>query len=251
MEMKNRVGEIRKGNSGLMKIIEYNDASDIKVKFKTGNIIKTRYEHFKSGIIKDPLFASVWGVGCIGIGKYKPSINRKDTIEYHRWTSMLWRCYDPYFLNKHQTYKDMAVCNEWLNFQNFAEWFQDNYYKLHNERVELDKDIIKKGNKIYCPEYCALVPRSINTLITKGDKIRGAYPIGVWFNKQNNKYGAKLHVADGKRKFLGYFSTPKKAFIAYKTAKEKYIKIMANKYKEILNNNVYKSLMQYQVEITD
>jgi len=246
----NRLGEtIRSNNCGMMRIIKYNDAMDIEVKFKTGSIVKTQYNNFKIGTVKDPLFPNLCGVGYIGSGKYKPIINnKKTTTEYSTWTHMLNRCYDPYFLNNYPTYQNTAVCKEWLNFQNFAEWFENNYYKLENGKIDIDKDIIKKGNKIYCPKYCSFVPRSINLLLTKNDKSRGKYPVGVYFYK--NKYVAQLRV-NGKIKYIGRFTTPTEAFNSYKKTKEKQIKNMANEYKDVLDKKVYNTLMKYKVEITD
>jgi len=248
---KNRVGEIRKSNQcGLMKIVEYNNARDITVKFKTGSIIKAEYSNFKKGKVKDPLFPSVYGIGYVGIGKFKTAINYKMTIGYKIWKSMIQRCYEPYCINKQPTYQDATVCKKWWNFQTFAEWHNKNYYELLDERVELDKDLIKKGNKIYSPEFCSFVPQSINTLLIKCDKSRGKYPIGVYFHKSSNKYTTKVNM-NGKRKHLGLFSTPNKAFNVYKEAKENQIKIMVNKYKDVLDIHVFDSLMKYQVEITD
>jgi len=250
-ELKNKMGEIKKSNScGLMKIIEYNKYSDIKVKFKTGSVVKTNYSSFKNGGVKDPLFPSMYGIGYVGIGKYKTSINSKITIEYNTWKHMLGRCYDPKYINKKLTYQTAIVCKEWHNFQTFAEWFSKNYYKLFDVDIQLDKDIIKKGNKIYCPEYCSFVPRSINMLLVKSDKARGEYPIGVYFDKYRNKYVSRVTI-NGKIKYLGRSFTPEEAFNIYKVWKEKYIKIMTNKYKDILNIKVYNSLMKYQVLITD
>lgn len=249
--MKNKIGEIRKSkNCGLMKIIEYNGAKDIKVKFKTGFITKTQYAHFKIGNVRDPLFYNIFGVGCFGIGKYKTIINSKKTTEYINWCNMLKRCYDPYTINKRLTYQNTIVCKEWLNFQTFAEWHQKNYYQIPGERIELDKDIIKRSNKIYCPEYCSFIPQSINSLLIKCDKARGKYPIGVDFDKNRNKYRSNLSV-NGKNKHLGRFYTSLEAFNAYKIAKEKQIRIMANKYKQYLPKKIYSHLMIYNVEITD
>jgi hypothetical protein len=74
-------------------------------------------------------------------------------------------------MNKHITYQDVFVCEEWHNFQVFAKWFYENYYKILGEIMNLDKDIIKKGNKIYGPEYCAFVPQTINKLLVKTEMI--------------------------------------------------------------------------------
>jgi len=163
---------------------------------------------------------------------------------------MLRRCYEPYTINRRQTYQDVFVCKEWLNFQNFAEWFHKNYYELLDERVELDKDIIKRENKIYCPEFCSFVPQSINLLLVKCDKSRGKYPIGVCFDKSSNKFIAQIAV-NGKQKYLRCFCNPEKTFLVYKKAKEEQIKIMINKYIEVLDNRVYNSLVKYKILITD
>lgn len=39
--------------------------------------------------------------------------------------------------------------------------------------MALDKDILNKGNKVYCPENCIFVPRRINNLFTKSNRVRG------------------------------------------------------------------------------
>lgn len=55
----------------------------------------------------------------------------------------------------------------------------------------------------------------------------------------------------GKHKLLGYFQDEMSAFLAYKKAKETYIKELANKWKDHIDIRVYNVLMNYQVEITD
>lgn len=244
---KSKLGEINESNNcGIMRIIEYNGNRNIKIKFKTNSIVKTNYVNFKKGTVKDPLFPSMYKIGCFGIGKYKANINNKNTIEYTTWADMIKRCYDPYNINKQLTYQEVTVCKEWLNFQNFAEWFHDNYYELENEKVELDKDIIKHGNKIYCPEYCGFVPQSINRLLVK--KSKGICPIGVCFYK--NKYKAQITI-NGKIKYIGCFTSSTEAFNAYKKEKEKHIKVIADKYKNVLDKKVYNSLIKYKILISD
>ena len=86
---------------------------------------------------------------------------------------MLRRCYDEKLHKKYPTYIDCKVCEEWLNFQNFAKWYYNNYYEIENEKICLDKDILHKGNKIYSPDNCVFVPNNINVLFVKSDKSRG------------------------------------------------------------------------------
>ena len=100
--------------------IKYIDANNILVQFiDTNAIVKTNYHHFKNGNVKDYLFKSKYGVGYIGLGKYKAG-NGIHKNQYAKWKMMLERCYDPYEINKYPSYKDVIVCDEWLNYQIFA-----------------------------------------------------------------------------------------------------------------------------------
>lgn len=243
---KNRLGEIRESNNcGLMEIVEYSNINNIKVKFKTGTVLKTNYTNFCSGQIKDHSYPSIYNKGYIGKGTYKCWEDGKLSIEYDTWRSMIRRCYDPYALNKHPTYRNVIVCKSWLNFQNFAEWMTQHYYELPENSIHLDKDLIKEGNKIYHPKLCSFVPQSINKLlITNTKHKKSKLPTGVYFDR--NMYVARIKIA-GKQTHIGVYTTAAKAFFAYKTEKEKYVKIEANKYKDVLHPRVYKYLMQYEV----
>ena len=195
---------------------------------------------------------TVCGVGYIGEGKYKVSMNRKHTIEYDRWKGMLRRCYDEKERYKNSTYSDVTICDEWLNFQNFAEWWNTNYYSIDDEKMQLDKDILVKGNKIYSPEYCIFVPQCINSLFVKRDQSRGDLPIGVGYDKKRNKYRAYCSI---KKKLVAIgnnYHTPEDAFYkGYKPFKEKVIKEMADRYKENIPVKLYDAMMNYEVEISD
>ena len=114
----------------------------------------------------------------------------------------------------------------------------------------LDKDILQKGNKLYSKETCCFVPAEVNLLLIKSDKARGEWPVGVYFNKRDGKFMARLKI-NGKVKFLGYFTSPEDAFFAYKLAKEAQIKVVAEKWKDQLDERVYQALLNYTVEITD
>ena len=79
---------------------------------------------------------------------------------------MLRRCYDPKFQEKRPTYKGCKVENYLLNFQNMGKWIEDNYYEVPGEQMCLDKDILCKGNKIYCPYiYISLQRVHIDNLL--------------------------------------------------------------------------------------
>lgn len=260
IKTKDRLGEINISNEGYeMKIVKYNNARDILVEFQDEYKAKvhTEYKHFKKGNVKNPYHKNVYNIGYIGEGKYKSKINGKQTNAYIIWCNMLQRCYDPYYINKHLSYINCYVCDEWLNFQNFAEWFYKNIYKCNNERMALDKDILIKGNKIYSPKTCLIVPERINKLFIKSDIARGEYPIGIYYNEKANKLQVQCSIIDvnGKRKKknLGYYSLTqiKEAFDCYKNFKENYIKQVAEEYKDLIPNDIYRAMIRYEVEIND
>ena len=92
---------------------------------------------------------------------------------------MIRRCYSNEYKEKAPTYENCTSCREWLNFQVFAKWYHLN--RLSDDvKYQLDKDIINRGNKVYSPENCALVPRHINNIILDNKLKRGELPIGVF-----------------------------------------------------------------------
>lgn len=255
----NRTGETAITKQGcLAKIIEYNNYSDILVEFQDAYKYKVRasYKEFKNGSIKNWYYPSVCGVGIVG-ERYKDYItsNKRKLPEYKMWSSMLSRCFDKKYKEKEPAYEDVTCCEEWLLFENFYEWFhkQDNFDKcFYDEDYAIDKDILFKGNKIYSPETCCLVPRIINSLFIKRARDRGEFPIGVTAHKE--KYRARCdNPLLNTRVHIGLFATPELAFEAYKIYKERLIKQVAQI--EYNNSNItkecYDAMMDYEVEITD
>ena len=116
--------------------------------------------------------------------------------------------------------------------------------------MQVDKDILFKRNKHYSPKTCCFVPDRINSLIIKSDAIRGEYPIGVSYNKRSGLYSASMK-KNNKNIWLGEYTTPEKAFNIYKIEKEKYIKEVADSYKEKIPDKLYKALYNYCVEVDD
>ncbi len=238
------------------EIVEYVNAKDITVKFiKTGEITKSQYCHFKKRTIKSHLTPTVFAVGIVGMEEIVDE-EKKIPKSYQTWKGMLERCYSQKYQEKHPTYMGCKVCDEWLYYPNFKKWYDENYYEIEGQRMELDKDILVKNNKVYSPDSCVFVPNNINVLFTKNNKIRGKYPIGVHLHKQNNKYCALCGVFDiqirkSKQKHLGLYDTPKEAFQIYKITKEDNIKLIADFYKDSIPEKLYDAMYKYKVEIDD
>ena len=239
-----------------MIISKYNNALDIDVYFPEYDwtVKNKRYDHFKEGKIKCLYERRVFGVGYLGEGKYNSYENSKRTKCYDTWVNTLRRCYDDKTQEKYPTYKECEVCTEWHDFQNFAHWYENNYYEIEDEVMCLDKDILVKGNKIYSPETCVFVPQNINSLFIKRDNDRGKYPIGMTLTPSGN-YQVQCMNGYGKKIYLGTYSTKEEAFEVYKEYKERVIKEMIDSYEGIIPEPHYSRLKtvmyNYKVEIDD
>ena len=246
-----RTGEVGVSTYGeKMVIVRYGGVMDIDVQFDDGTIVEHKqYGHFKVGKIENPMSPSVCGVGFIGKGKFKPfDENGKPTKCYMIWKSMLTRCYSSKYHETHPTYKGCRVCHSWHNFQVFAEWYYRHFYEIEGQMMNLDKDILCKGNKVYSPDTCVFVPQFINNLFIKSNNIRGEHYIGVCKVKDKfqaclRKYNRKIH--------LGTYNTPEEAFLVYKQAKEAYIKEVAEEYKDKIPQRLYDAMINYEVQIDD
>lgn len=229
-------------------IVNYESSHSVFVQFQDDYraTVHTTYQHCKNGQVKNPYHPYICGVGYVGVGDYSPTINNVDTKEYSKWSNMLERCYSDKYRHKHPTYEDCFTDEYFHNFQNFAKWYEKNYYEIENEEMCLDKDILIKGNKIYSPATCIFVPKRINSLFTKNDKYRGDFPIGVSYYEDRDKYMASCHSM-----FLGYYDTIELAFLAYKNYKERLVKQVADEYKDKIPKELYDALYRYEVEITD
>lgn len=245
-----RTGEIHFNKQGYsMKIIEFFSTRNCTIQFENGVVFKNmQYGNVKLGNIKNPYHPTNYNIGYIGVGNFTTCINNIDTVHYVKWNGLLNRCYNEKNLKRNPTYKDCIVDEHWHNFQNFAKWHEENYDPKTMQGWALDKDILIKNNKIYSPETCCFVPTEINCLFTKTNAKRGQYPIGVF--KNWNRFGAQM-LKYGNKVYLGTFDTPEEAFQVYKEAKEKYIKEVADKWKDLIDPRVYEAMYNYKVEVND
>ena len=181
--------------------------------------------------------------------KYIPFLNNSRMKARRLWNDMYSRCYNEKLHKRFPEYIGCTICGYWLeDKERFFKWVEGNYYMIGNEQMDLDKDILHKGNKVYSPETCVFVPHTINTLLLNCKRKRGKYPVGVSFDK--GKYRAALNV-DGKAVKLGVYNTPEEAFMEYKKHKEALIIVVADRYKGKIPDSVYKAMVGWEVTIDD
>ena len=141
---------------------------------------------------------------------------------YVKWMQMLQRCFCVEYRNKKPTYAGVTCCEEWLLFSNFKKWME----KLDFKDKELDKDLLISGNKIYSPDSCCFISRSVNSFLTLRESKRGDYPLGVSYHKRDCVFLSSISGGKDKKIHLGSFSDEMSAHQAWQAAKAEKCKIL-------------------------
>jgi len=148
----------------------------------------------------------IYGVG-INDADYvtSPMIEGKQRVcpYYRKWLAMLQRGYCLKFKGKMPTYAGCSVDSSWLLFSNFKKWMQSQDWR----GKDLDKDLLVPGNKVYGPETCVFLDRSINNLLKPNAK-------GVSFDRFCGKFAANCYV-NGQPRYLGVYDTEQQARKVY------------------------------------
>lgn len=144
---------------------------------------------------------------------------------YTSWRNMLQRCFLASLQRKIPAYTGCSVCTDWLVFSVFEAWFDAN----SKPGLQLDKDILRPGNKVYCPAHCCFVPPAVNSLFGSHTRSPGAVRQGVHINAACLKpYRVKLNI-DGRQTHLGGFDTLAEASRQYAKHKSEFIRKVADR----------------------
>ena len=248
-----RVGESLPNKSGTqMTILGYRTCDDITINFlnrlsdgQYRSYIKHHqtYRNFKKRELKSPYDCTCCGVGYLGVGPYSKTDNKKF---YSHWSNMMTRCYNEKSWETRPGHRGCTVHPCFQNFQNFCYWCEKNYYEVEGEIMDLDKDIMHYGNKVYGPTTCMFVPQSINKLFIRdrsAEKI--CTPVGVHVT-DNGRYSVNCNIRKNIN-YVGTFDDPMEAFRAYKEVKEKEIKRVAEEYKGRIPQLLYDILINYEI----
>ncbi len=207
----------------------------------------------------------VWGVGINDVDeptKYKvypeerlPSGRFKYEIcpYYHKWRSMIQRCYSTKYQEKQPTYVGCTVSPEWLYFSIFKKWMKSQQWvDLH-----LDKDFLSEGNKVYSEDACVFIHGTVNSFILDCGANRGGLLLGVTLMKVKYRSQCRnplLVVQVGQ--YIGTFDTELEAHLAWKKRKHYYaVQLASSEYvtddrvREVLRNK-YKNFTVFEKHIS-
>lgn len=249
------VGTIHGTNCGIdVQIVQtegLGSSSAIKIKWldEFGYEMVITKRRLYSRKLQNPYLRAFQGVGYIGVGEYPTSVNGLTTKEFSTWGSLFNRSYSEKYISKKPTYSACSVDDRWHNFQNFAAWTV-NQVGWGLEDWQIDKDLLLKGNKVYGPDTCVMLPRKLNMLTVLRSSARGTTPIGVFINPTPSMYTGQFKDLSG-RKYSKNFPQVEDAFHFYKTGKEVVLKEAAELYKELIDPKAYQALLAWEVSIED
>ena len=226
-------------------IIEYISATKIVIEFDgyPDNLKQVAVAALKNGSFKNNYKPTIYGKGYIGDGKYQGSKKDGTDFVYGIWNNMLARNYDPYTQSKQPAYIGCSVCDEWLCFQNFADWYMN--HQSYGLGYNLDKDLLGRDNRVYSPETCTMLPPELNVMISGSTASKNGMPLGV--GKIDKGYTARLNKGREGREYLGYYKTAEEAHKVYVEAKERYVKNKALEWANRIEWEAFVALMNWTV----
>lgn len=171
----------------------------------------------------------IYGVG-VNDADYSvnPTVDDKRLIcpFYRKWVNMLARCYSGRYQEKYPSYKGCSVDKEWHLFMIFKGWMEEQDWRDKH----LDKDLLLPGNKVYSPTMCVFVSREVNNFTIDRENARGECLLGVYWNKDFEKYHAQCNNPFTKKgEHLGYFTTQEEGHLAWKQRKHELACLLADK----------------------
>jgi hypothetical protein len=196
---------------------------------------EVRKESVQKGVVMYPYGKNKYG-GYRGEGEWDASGKNPHTTV---WMGMLMRTCSDEFKQKHKSYTEARVCEEFMNLQVFCNWSDSAKPKDTSITWELDKDLLGDG-KLYSPSTCCYLPKELNLFLSKLDRqyiprtAGGKY--SVWCSDGVNK----------DNRYVGTFDTKEEAVGAWKKTKNARLHSLIEKYKQLLPANVLEAL--YKLE---
>lgn len=152
-------------NYGKLEIIgKFSKTKHVCKFLNTGTITTAKTECIKAGAVKDYNLPTIYGKGFMGQGIYSFKTHKQI---YQRWFGIIQRCYSEKRHKLKPTYKGCEVCEDWLNFQNFAKDIELLMKEMGLKNLDgyvIDKDSKIQGNKKYSKETISFISPSENSI---------------------------------------------------------------------------------------
>lgn len=226
-----RVGEYYQTEYGSeIEIIEYNSSYDITVRISNmmnnGEMLsytkKSYYYMFKNKKIKSNLDYNINDIACIGVPIEGEEVRLTECSVFHRYKNLC----------AYISSNEYSLDESFDSFYKFKYWYDKNVYRDKSEKIVLSN---YNGN-IYGKDTCLFIPLKIANVLSRNAKLN------------NTSRGYHVTITKGiSRIELGFYNNRENALKVYENAKEKYIKELIMKYRDILSEDAYNKLLNYKL----
>jgi hypothetical protein len=125
--------------------------------------------------------------------------------DYDLWQSMIRRAYSSKSKNYYSCYKGVTVHPDWHIRSKFNQWL-DSQPQANWQELQIDKDLLVKGNRVYGPDTCCFLTHQENSTFRPYslNRLGSAYFDNSIPNKKKKRIW-RARKSDGSH--LGWFST--------------------------------------------
>lgn len=184
--------------------------------------------------------------------------NKASSHAYKVYDGILARCKDTVDNeNIRDCYNKSIMCQLWLDDpKEFVKWYLNHYYECDGEEMDVDKDLFGDGSGMYCPDFCCILPKGLNTLLAnskkhyeEGQTPDNVLPLRVRYSSKTNKYHGEITFTGMERPIsLSEWHTPEEAFVEYKMMKQADICRVVAEYKESIPDYIYDKFLTVEVK---
>lgn len=184
--------------------------------------------------------------------------NKATAQAYKVYNGILTRCGDTADDdNVRSCYDKSTMWQGWIdNPKSFVRWYLEHYYECDDEEMDVDKDLFGDGSGMYCPDFCCILPKGLNTLLAnskkhykEGQTEDNTLPLGVRYSRKTNKYYGEIQFTGTERAMsLSEWDTAEEAFAEYKVMKQADIMTVVARYKDKIPEYIYKRFFTVDVK---
>ena len=184
--------------------------------------------------------------------------NKASSNVYRVYNGIRTRCKDTKNDDRiRKCYDEVTMCQEWKdNPKSFVQWYLEHYYTVDDEEMDVDKDLFGGDTKIYSPETCCIIPKSLNAILTnfkkhyrEGTNEENTLPFGVNYSGKKKKYYSDIQfTGTGKTITLSEWDTAEEAFKEYKMMKQADMLMVAAQYKGKIPDYIYHKLLKVEIK---
>jgi len=158
----------------------------------------------------------LYGVGINDVDaptRWNENGKRVDCPIYKCWNSMIERGHSLKLKTKNSAYNGVTVHPDWHRLSKFTEWL-NTQPQANWQELQIDKDLLVKGNKVYGPDTCCFLTSQENVVFSPRLSTKLGC-VSYRTEKPRKKPWEGYTRICGKQSFIGCFSTKEEAeFVA-------------------------------------